>query len=303
MLNFWSICLSAEFYSAAHDLPDVLPILGFLAVSAWKPPFLFRKLEPVCIGHKHFLDYTSEMEFIAGDAELEALNQALNTPAELEAYKQSGDHYRVGLLPRLLGDFLVWSGNTVYGREASYLKFRAIEVIARVPYHSWESVAYTLLTLFYTDEARAVRLSRTARYARLAQDNETMHVVVISQLAKSERAGVVRHTITPMLFAFFYFWGSYLLYLVNPRASYELNYLFEQHAFLQYCRFLEVHAEELQTKPIASDFLTNYGRHPRSQYEFFLSVRNDELIHRNQSIVHRGEERNVLGNFSQRRIL
>lgn len=248
---------------------------------ARSPLFCPLYLKPAICGPG--LDYTSGMELIAGDAELEALNQTLNAPEELEAYKQSGDHYRVGFLPRFLGNVLVWSGNMVYGREPSYLKFRAIEIIARVPYHSWESAAYTLLTLFYTDEARAMRLARVSRYARFAQDNETMHVVVISQLAKGEHAGVLRHTITPMLFAFFYFWSSYLLYLLNARTSYELNYLFEQHAFLQYGRFLEVHAEDLRTKPISSDFLAQYGRHPRSQYEFFLSLRNDELIHRNQS--------------------
>jgi len=232
------------------------------------------------------MNYTGEMGHVAGDVELEALNQALNAPGELEAYKKSGDQYRVGTLARLLGDFLVWSGNVMYGTEPSYLKFRAIEVVARVPYHSWESVAYTLLTLFYTNEARALQLSRLARYARLAQDNETMHVVVVSQLAKGERAGVLRHTIIPMLFAFVYFWASYLLYLINPRSSYELNYLFEEHAFLQYSRFLELYEKELRIKPISSDFLMNYGRTPRTQYEFFLSVRNDELIHRNQSLAH-----------------
>ncbi len=113
-----------------------------------------------------------------------------------------------------------------------------------------------------------------------------MHTVVISQLAKREHAGILRHTIIPVCFAFIYFWISYLLYLLSPRVSYELNYLFEEHAFLQYSRFLELYAEDLRSKPIESDFLAAYGRHPRSQYEFFLSVRNDELIHRNQSLAH-----------------
>jgi len=40
----------------------------------------------------------------------------------------------------------------------------------------------------------------------------------------------------------------------------------------------------LKSKSIESEFLTWYGRHPRSQYEFFRSVRNDEIVHRNKSI-------------------
>jgi hypothetical protein len=139
--------------------------------------------------------------------------------------------------------------------------------------------------MFYSNEQKAMRLSEVAKYARFAQDNETMHVVVISHLAKQEeRAGIIRHTLIPMVFAFFYFWWSYLLYLINPRYSYELNYMFEDHAFEQYSLFLEKRAEELKKKPIQSDFLDWYGRHPRNQYDFFLSVRNDEIIHRNTSI-------------------
>lgn len=225
------------------------------------------------------------MELQRGDTDLEALNQALNDEVALAEYKQPLDDYKVAALPRFLGKTLVWCGNLVYGKEPSYLKFRAVEVIARVPYQSWSSAAYTMLTLFYANEEKAMALSKATKYARIANDNETMHVVVITQMAREEeRAGVIRHTLIPMFFAFFYFWWSYVLYLINPRYSYELNYMFENHAFEQYSRFLEKRGEELKKKPVMSEFLTWYGRHPRSQYEFFQSIRNDEIIHRNTSI-------------------
>jgi hypothetical protein len=225
------------------------------------------------------------MELQRGNQEFEVLNKELNSPESLARYKEPLDSYHVAWLPHVLGTLLVWCGTVVYGKEPSYLKFRAVEVIARVPYHSWASAAYTLLTLWYTNEEKAMKLSEVASYARLAQDNETMHVVVISQLARAEaHAGFIRYTLIPMFFAFFYFWASYLLFLLKPRYSYELNYLFENHAFLQYDRFVTLHAEALKTKPIVSNFLTWYGRTPKSQYEFFLSVRNDEIIHRNTSI-------------------
>jgi len=217
--------------------------------------------------------------------DFEKLNVSLNNDAAREAYQRPYDHYRPSLLPRALGGFLVFCGNLVYGSEPSYQKFRAVEVIARVPYHSWASAAFTMLTLFYTDEERALRLSKIARFAQFASDNETMHVVVVSKLARAhEHAGFFRHTLIPMLFAFFYFWMSYWLYVCNPRYSLETNYLFEQHAYEQYSRFLKNCRDELARRPIESDFLAAYGRHPRSQYEFFESVRNDELVHRNRSI-------------------
>lgn len=216
--------------------------------------------------------------------EFEKLVQSLNDPESLRAYKEPLDHYLTSFLPRLLGGALIFFGNLVYGKP-SYLKFRAVEVIARVPYQSWSSAAFTLLTLFYTDSKRALRLSTISRFSRFASDNETMHVVVISELAKKEEpGGLIRHTLIPMSFAFFYFWMSYVMYLINPRWSLETNYLFEQHAFDQYSLFLRDNEALLKSKSIESEFLAWYGRHPRSQYEFFESVRNDEIIHRNQSI-------------------
>lgn len=216
--------------------------------------------------------------------EAEKLIEALNDKAILEAYKSPLDDYQVGLLPRMLGGVLVFFGNLVYGKP-SYLKFRAVEVIARVPYHSWESATFTLLSIFYSDEKRALRLSNIAKFAQFAADNETMHVVVISGLARKEQpAGLIRHTLIPLFFAFGYFWLSYIMYFINPRWSLETNYIFEQHAFDQYSLFLKDNEDMLKSKPIESEFLTWYGRNPRNQYEFFKSVRNDEIVHRNRSI-------------------
>jgi ubiquinol oxidase len=225
------------------------------------------------------------MELNGTNKEFEDLVAQLNDEEQLKAYRAPYDTYKTGLIPRFFGSLLVWCGNTVYGHEPSYLKFRAVEVIARVPYHSWASAVFTLQTWFYADEMRALSLSRIAKFSRFASDNETMHVVVISHLARSgPKAGFMRYTFIPVFFAFFYFWASYFLYLIKPKWSLELNYLFEQHAFDQYSRFLTIHKEELSRLPVRSEFLNWYGRHPLSQYDFFRSVRNDEIIHRNQSI-------------------
>ena len=225
------------------------------------------------------------MKPLAKNIDLETLNVQLNDPEQREAYKQPYDNYKPGILPSLLVQLLVLCSNVLHGREPSYLKFRAVEIIARVPYHAWSSATFTLLTLCFTDEQVALRLSKTSQYAGIASDNETMHVVVISQLAKhEERVSPIRHTLIPMLFAFFYFWSSYWLYLIRPRWSLELNFLFESHAFAQYDKFLQTRGDELRQKPLVSDFLNWYGRHQTNQYDFFQSVRNDELIHRNQSL-------------------
>lgn len=215
----------------------------------------------------------------------EALVKELNDPALRAEYARTYDAYRPGILARMLGSLLVGSGNLVYGSKPSYEKFKSIEVIARMPYQSWEVATYTLLTGFYANEERAIELTKTSRFSREAQDNETMHVVVLSQIVKRLRCeGFFRHVFIPLLFSFFYFWTLYLLYMLSRRSALELNYIFEDHAYHQYQRFLTENGERLRDTPVFSDFLAFYGRNPRSEYELFESIRNDELIHRNRSI-------------------
>lgn len=215
----------------------------------------------------------------------EALNRKLNDDHARDEYKRAYDSYKPSHTPRILGTLLIVCGTIVYGKKPSYQKFRAIEIIARVPYQSWVSVSYTLLTCFFWNEDRAISLSKRAHFAGHAQDNETMHVVVISALTKAEGSiGVFRHTIIPMIFGFIYFWMSYILYFIYPRYSYELNFLFENHAYEAYDQFIRENETALRQKPMMNIFLDWYGRTVSNQYDFFVSVRNDELIHRNTSL-------------------
>ena len=215
----------------------------------------------------------------------EALVKELNDPTLRAEYARAYDDYKPGFVARFFGYLLVGSGTLVYGKKPSYAKFKAIEVIARIPYQSWEVATYTLLTALYSNEERAIELTKTSQFSREAQDNETMHVVVLAQICKRLKCeGFFRHILIPLLFALFYFWTIYILYMLSRRSALELNYLFENHAYHQYQQFLTENGERLRDTGVFSDFLVYYGRNPRSEYELFESIRNDELIHRNRSI-------------------
>jgi hypothetical protein len=145
--------------------------------------------------------------------------------------------------------------------------------------------SYTFLSAFYSNEEKAIELSKTSAFSRVAQDNETMRVVAVSQIVKREGGNrFMLHTFVPLVFSLFYFWAIFILYFVSPRSALELNYLFEDHAFEQYDLFLKQQGDKLKTKPVSSKFLDFYGRHVSNEYELFLSIRNDEIIHRNSSI-------------------
>jgi len=217
--------------------------------------------------------------------EHERLNAALNDDAMREEYAAPYNGYQVGPIARFLGYLLIGSGDLIYGKAPSYAKFKAIEVIARIPYQSWEVASYTLLTALYSDEEKAIELAKTGAFARMAQDNETLHVVVISQIVcRRGEQGFFRHVLVPLVFSLFYFWTLFVLYMLNRKASLELNYLFEAHAYEQYSEFLEREGERLKHTLVTSEFLQFYGRTAHTEYELFRSIRNDELIHRNRSI-------------------
>jgi len=214
----------------------------------------------------------------------EQLVTALCDPDNLCAYKATYDNIEIGLIPRFLGKCLVFTGTLLYGDKPTYGKFKSIEVIARIPYQSWEVMSYMLLTACYSNEKKAIELAKTSEFSRTAQDNETMHVVVLAQLAKRyDQDTFLLHTFVPLVFSFFYFFASAVLYLFSPRSALELNYLFEKHAYEQYDRFIEENAEDLKKKPVMIEYLNFYGRNVISEYELFRSIRNDELAHRNQS--------------------
>ncbi|MEK7063826.1 MAG: alternative oxidase [Patescibacteria group bacterium] len=215
----------------------------------------------------------------------EELVAKLRDGEALRAYMADCDGYRPGLLARMLGGMLVGIGSLLYGTKPSYEKFKAIEVIARIPYQSWEAVAYTLLTLFYSDEHRAIKLSKVLPFARHAQDNETMHVVVVSQLVKQRgHNGFIRHTLIPLVFSFFYYWLVWCISMFERKVAFEVNYIFEQHAFDQYTEFMRENQALLEGRRVTSDFLKFYGRSVQNEYELFDTIRIDEAIHRNCSL-------------------
>lgn len=219
------------------------------------------------------------------DKRHEELVEKLKDPEFKKGYENACGEYKVGIIPAILGWILVFAGDVVYGKKPSYEKFKAVEVIARIPYQSWEWVSYMFLTAMYGNERKAINLTHTSRFGRVAQDNETMHVVVMTQICKREKlGGFFRHYFIPLLFSFFYYLVSALLYLVHRKSALELNFLFESHAYEQYSEFIKECGEELKKRHIESEFLKFYGRECKNEYELFCSIRDDELIHRNESI-------------------
>lgn len=168
-----------------------------------------------------------------------------------------------------------------YGTERTLEKFRVLEVVARVPYQAWESVAYVALTHTSRRTDFARRIYDRARVARIEQDNEQWHLLILEELTSNRRRPLVRGRLIPQILALFYYQVSWILYVIRPKWSYRLNADFEDHAAHEYARFVEEHPE-WEHEAFSSDLEDDFGSYA-SLADVFRQIGYDERLHREES--------------------
>lgn len=184
-----------------------------------------------------------------------------------------------GLLARLL----FFGMDLFYGRKQSLSKFKVLEVIARVPYQSWEHVAYVAMTHEFTKPDFARRIFEFVRECRHQQDNEQWHLLILEELIqkKGVRENFFLYRLCPQVIAFLYYHVSWMLYAIRPALSYRLNADFEDHAEHEYMQYV-AQTPALEHEPFESSFARDYGDF-RSQADLFRRIGLDERLHKAES--------------------
>src|SRR6201999_838532 len=72
--------------------------------------------------------------------------------------------------------------DALYGRKRTLSKFKVLELVARVPYQSWEQVAYIAITHVARGTELARRIHDRVAQARAQQDNEQWHLLILEEL-------------------------------------------------------------------------------------------------------------------------
>lgn len=191
----------------------------------------------------------------------------------------SSPRRRYGLLARAL---CIWM-DLFYGRKRTLLKFKVLEVIARVPYQAWEHVAYIAVTHTYKQPGFARKIFEFVKEARDQQDNEQWHLLILEEMThkKALKENFFFHRVMPQMMAFFYYHVSWLLYVTRPAWSYALNADFEDHAEHEYMEFVREHPD-LEHEPFESDFKDDYGDF-QSTADLFRRIGLDERLHKEES--------------------
>ena len=196
-------------------------------------------------------------------------------------------HIRYGFLSKIL--FLVM--DLFYGRRKSLSKFKVLEIIARVPYQAWEHVAYIAITHTSNQADFARRIFTRIQEARQQQDNEQWHLLILEEYVyrKQIRESFVLHRVIPQVLAFFYYQLSWLLYVIKPAMSYQLNAEFEDHAEHEYMAYVEENPG-LEEEVFESIFKKDYGDF-KTMADVIRQIGYDERMHKEESLKRIAEAR------------
>ncbi|HET9076869.1 MAG TPA: alternative oxidase [Acidimicrobiales bacterium] len=175
--------------------------------------------------------------------------------------------------------------DAVYGKKRTLSKFKVLELVARVPYQSWEQVAYIAITHTHRRPDFARRIFDRVTESRNQEDNEQWHLLILEEMiaASGAEEGWVRYTLFPQLLAFVYYQLSWLMFVIRPAWSYRLNADFEDHAEHEYALLVDEHPE-WEALPFESAFATDYADLD-SVADLFRMISFDERVHKDESVA------------------
>jgi ubiquinol oxidase len=168
----------------------------------------------------------------------------------------------------------------LYGKKRTLSKFKVLELVARVPYQSWEQVGYIAITHVHDRTGLARRIVDRVREAREQQDNEQWHLLILEELIAREgkQESRIYYFWIPQAIALVYYQVCWLLYVVKPEASYRLNADFEDHAEHEYME-LVADNPDWENTPFEWAPAAEYGSF-KSLADLFRQIGHDERIHK-----------------------
>jgi ubiquinol oxidase len=199
----------------------------------------------------------------------------------------SAPRRRYGLGARILFGLL----DAVYGKARTLSKFKVLELVARVPYQSWEQVAYIAITHTQRRTDLARRIFDRVAESRAQQDNEQWHLLILEERIARQQVeeGWFRFTVIPQVLAFAYYQLSWLMFVIRPAWSYRLNADFEDHAEHEYAALVTEHPEWAD-EAFESAFAQDYAQ-LATVADLFRQISYDERVHKDESVARMGEPR------------
>ena len=197
--------------------------------------------------------------------------------------KASGERPR--LRYSLAAKLFFMSMDLITGSGITLPKVKLIEILASIPYRSWEIRQYTRMSRRYCDRGLVQEARKIVIWAREAQDNEYWHLLVVNRKMKEDGIKDPWYLFPPVPFLMVGFYAAvmYVMALVSISSAFLFNAEFEDHAEHVYAQFVEEHPEwERQSADNVA--VQERGELP-TWADVFRRIGLDERDHRNMSLV------------------
>ncbi|MBN1870713.1 MAG: hypothetical protein JW847_09075 [Candidatus Omnitrophica bacterium] len=182
----------------------------------------------------------------------------------------------------------------IAGSATTLAKTKLIEILASIPYRAWEIRQYGRLTFGYKNKELVKQALKIMEWGREAQDNEYWHLRVINEKMREDGLKDPWYLFfpVPFLIVAFYIVFTRLIAVINIRAAFHFNALFEDHAEHVYAQFVQDHPEwEKQT--VMNALVIERGN-LNSWADVFRRIGLDERDHMNNSFLFCGQPEHVV---------
>ena len=176
-----------------------------------------------------------------------------------------------------------WSMDRFTGTKTTLPKIKLIEILASIPYRSWETRQYTRMTHHYRNRTLVQESSEIMLWAREAQDKEYWHLLVVNEKMKLDGIKDPWYLVAPvpLLMVGIYAALMHLMAMISIRRAFLFNAEFEDHAEHEYAQFVKEHPDWEQ-QPVDNDLIKGDLQFS-SWADVFRRIGLDERDHMNTS--------------------
>jgi demethoxyubiquinone hydroxylase (CLK1/Coq7/Cat5 family) len=208
--------------------------------------------------------------------------------------EQKASHKRPPYRYSLAAKMFFMSMDLITGSMITLPKVKLIEILASIPYRSWETRQYTRMTQHYQDKSVVREAHNIMMWAREAQDNEYWHLLVVNEKMKEDGIANPWYLFPPIphIMVGFYALVMHVMALTSIRRAFLFNAEFEDHAEHVYAQFVEEHPE-WERQPVNNQLVKEYGDLP-TWADVFRRIGLDERDHMNMSFVTCGQPERVV---------
>jgi len=190
--------------------------------------------------------------------------------------------------------FFFRSMDLLTGAPTTLAKARLVEILAPIPYRSWENREYVRMTRHHRDLSLVEDADAVMRWGREAQDTEIWHLLVINEKMKEDQETDPRFLSHPLpsLMVGSYGVMAWSMALATIRRAFLFNAEFEDHAEHTYADLVDAHPE-WEDQPVRSALVQQRGPFD-SWADVFRRIGLDERDHRNRSFAFAGMSEQVV---------